>query len=377
MQISTVMKKLSMVTASATLITMGSAGSAAAASLYSITDLGSFGGAPFNIHQTVANDINNAGQVVGWSYDGFQRKRAFLWQNGTMSELNAFSFSALSEAQVINDAGQVAGWISGANSANQSPALWSNSSVMSLGGGGIGYTNQAYGINNAGQVVGSTRPPMSLGIPENGWFWDKGTLTHVGDISFGLYDPYAILRSINDAGQIVGTSSIYGGFLRDKDRTITRLGFAPQKINNQGQILGYSSLWDRGTITDLGISAKDFNEVGQVVGFSSPSGGSQRAFLWENGTKFDLNDLLSENSGWELTEARGINDRGYIIGSGIFNGQNRAFLLTPVGSYEPPTSVPEPVSSFGLLAFGTLGLGAMHKRKRQKKNCAVISTDRI
>jgi hypothetical protein len=31
-----------------------------------------------------------------------------------------------------------------------------------------------------------------------------------------------------------------------------------------------------------------------------------------------------------LTEARGINSVGLIVGNGIKNGQQRAFLLTPV-----------------------------------------------
>ncbi|MBD1942509.1 PEP-CTERM sorting domain-containing protein [Coleofasciculus sp. FACHB-712] len=34
---------------------------------------------------------------------------------------------------------------------------------------------------------------------------------------------------------------------------------------------------------------------------------------------------------------------------------------------ENPTSVPEPASALGLLAFGTLGAGSLLKRKQQQK----------
>jgi probable HAF family extracellular repeat protein len=43
----------------------------------------------------------------------------------------------------------------------------------------------------------------------------------------------------------------------------------------------------------------------------------------------DLNNLLPPNSGWELTQALGINDKGQIVGYGTHDGQIRAFLLTP------------------------------------------------
>lgn len=46
----------------------------------------------------------------------------------------------------------------------------------------------------------------------------------------------------------------------------------------------------------------------------------------------NLNRLIPANSGWQLTVARAINDAGQIVGDGILNGQQRAFLLTPVTS---------------------------------------------
>ena len=44
----------------------------------------------------------------------------------------------------------------------------------------------------------------------------------------------------------------------------------------------------------------------------------------------DLNKLIPEDSGWELTCAYDINDGGFIVGEGIRNSEIRAFLLSPV-----------------------------------------------
>ncbi len=65
----------------------------------------------------------------------------------------------------------------------------------------------------------------------------------------------------------------------------------------------------------------------------------------------DLNSLLPSGSGWNLGGATGINDSGQIVGYGIDNGQDHAFLLTPQSS-----GVPDGGRTLGLLATGLLGL---------------------
>src|SRR5947209_4402419 len=61
-----------------------------ATTMYTVTDLGSLGGS-----FSAANAINNRGQVVGLSFNatpdpitpGATELRAFLWQNGVMTDL--------------------------------------------------------------------------------------------------------------------------------------------------------------------------------------------------------------------------------------------------------------------------------------------------
>ena len=123
-------------------------------------------------------------------------------------------------------------------------------------------------------------------------------------------------------------------------------------INERGQVVGRASplprsasqaaLWENGEIVQLGTlggvwsGAWDINDRGQVVGWAQtalldadhcPIG---HGFLWENGQMFDLNDRLPPDSGWELLEARAINNRGQIVGHGLLNGEQRGFLLTPI-----------------------------------------------
>ncbi len=43
----------------------------------------------------------------------------------------------------------------------------------------------------------------------------------------------------------------------------------------------------------------------------------------------DLQTLIPADAGWTLQQAEAINDHGQIAGTGLHNGQLRAFLLLP------------------------------------------------
>ncbi len=73
-------------------------------------DLGTLPGIPGSL----ANGINNKGQVVGFSDDFNGNTVALLWRNGVMTDLNTVippnSPLFLLEALSINDRGQIAGF---------------------------------------------------------------------------------------------------------------------------------------------------------------------------------------------------------------------------------------------------------------------------
>lgn len=137
---------------------------------------------------------------------------------------------------------------------------------------------------------------------------DLGTLPG-GNYSAGV--------GINDRGNVVGTSDF---------------------ANSKGLV--HAFLWRPGAgMQDLGTlpgglwsAANAVNKFDEVVGNSdyAHSKGVPHAFIWtaQRGMQ-DLNRLIPHDSGWVLLQARAINVRGQIAGTGMIRGQSHAFLLTP------------------------------------------------
>jgi len=325
---------------------------------YIITDLGALG----SDWESMAFGINDSGQVVGYSAP-FQQDlgTAFLWENGTMTSLGTLGGDH-SGAYAINNAGQVVGRSRTATGSYDSQAfLWENGSMTNLGTLG-GDRSVAYDINNNGIVVGLSDVS---GTDYHAFIWQNDSMDSLGTLGGDLSRAYAV----NDSEQVVGTAddsqNEQYSFIWENETMLPLLGndsFAFD-INETGQIAGdyktpgypsyrHAYLWENGSLTDLGTlsgsnssSATAINNSGQIVGISDYT-----AFIWENGTITDLNELLLNGSEWELEEARDINNLGQIVGRGIINERERAFLLTPI---------PEP---FSLLILGLGGIIVMRKK---------------
>jgi probable HAF family extracellular repeat protein len=76
-------------------------------------------------------------------------------------------------------------------------------------------------------------------------------------------------------------------------------------------------------------TASGINEAGQVVGTSSTAEGLTHAFITgaDGVGMTDLNSLVHLPDGWILTDARGINDAGQIIAAAIPEPESYALLL--------------------------------------------------
>ena len=102
---------------------------------------------------------------------------------------------------------------------------------------------------------------------------------------------------------------------------------------------------------------------GLIVGHSYISNPSDyyKAFLYSGGVMTDLNTFLPANSGWVLQDAVGVNDSGLIAGNGLFNGQQRAFLLN---TNPDPVATPEP-GSISLAISAAVGAALLRRRRRR------------
>jgi probable HAF family extracellular repeat protein len=104
---------------------------------------------------------------------------------------------------------------------------------------------------------------------------------------------------------------------------------------------------------DLGTLPGDFlsvaysiNNLGQVVGTSCDVNFNCRAFLWQNGSMVDLNNLILPTSLY-LVSANDLNDYSEIVGQAFDQraGSLPAFMATPIsaGSSQSDLQVGAPI----------------------------------
>lgn len=242
-----------------------------------VRNLGSLGGG-----STSPNALNEAGQVVGYSYTSAGDAHAFLWTNGVMRDLGTLgapfvSGQVLSNATGINAAGQVVGWgpTSDDMIGSQRAFLWENGRMTRLTSLGQVYS-LATGIDNLGRVVGQFGSPTTKPFR-----WVEGVVRSLGSLGGTAGSASAI-----SAGKIVGWS-----------------------LTASGQPRGF--LWQSGVMTNLGTlggdwsTAEGINDLRQVVGYARAQGSDiMRAYVWENGVMTNLG----------IGQAHGINHNGWIVG---------------------------------------------------------------
>ena len=322
---------------------------------YTIFDLGTGNG-----NWSSADHINEQGQILlttGTANDplswAVRDQRFWIWHGGTTTDLTSLGAGY---PIAINDYGMV---LMGDN-VNGGHLYQSVSGVLSAL---PGFETDAYpaGINNAGSVVGQ--------VGSNGVIADRLSMVTIPiPAGFGFAGPAAI----NEAGDVVGVArfsrsndSVQRAFIF-ANSVVTVLGPAPgakssraTDLNDNGQVLGDPAMIgahaepdpgrafidDRASATtiDLGTlpnytssMANAINNAGQVVGIAFAAEDAtmpvRTPFLYDSRTQemTDLNQLIPDESGWQLMDALDINDAGQIVGRGLVGGEMHAFLLTPI-----------------------------------------------
>ncbi len=323
-----------------------------------VIDLGTLGGT-----YSSARSINDNGQIVGQTRDSSGYWIACLFDNtGGGANKNLGSGGDSTIAQSINNSGQSVGTAYSVYGAClfDSQNSGNNKNLGTLGG----TYSSAYSINNNGQVVGVADNVFGY---DHACLFDKTGGKANKDLGT-LGGNYSWAVSINNNGQIAGfarnSSNNNHATLFDPTggKANTDLGTlggdhsssSASCINDSSQIVGAATVGTRyratlfdstgggankelGTLGGYGSWAYSINNNGQIVGWAENGSGQTLACLFDatgNGNNIDLNTLIDPSSGWTLQYAYDINNNGWIVGQGTFNGQDRAFLLvTP----EPAT----------------------------------------
>jgi probable HAF family extracellular repeat protein len=261
-------------------------------------------------------DLNNLGEVVGWTSPRNGLLRAFRWRDGTLTDLHDVIAPGASSTLAIN-------------------------------------------VNDRGTIVGL--------VNFNQGFRLRGT--QVTPITVVPGETSVQPSLINDRDQLVVFSSggaQSGDFFVDGQNAELLPGLPggiggdlPLEMNDRGVVVGsaftadfmrHATLWQSGTLTDLGAPAgaqqsigRDINNLNRVAGAVSGESFVDSAATWQNGTWTLLPALAPDVAG---SDASNINDLGVVVGSSFltssarsvatvwFNGQ--AFALDDLVSTSDP-----------------------------------------
>lgn len=322
-------------------------------------------------NRTQLTGLNNRGQVIGFCYgSGLEfgnedMAQGFIWHRGRLYPFRPFS-GEYTHAYGINAHGDVVGdsdvWertgITLAEedySQERRPAFWPGAPESRPDDIAYRIPSKslcAEAINNRREVL--------LNYPAE--LWRPGGKHQLQRASLRLpplpKDVYFRLVALNNASEMLAYSykmrwqwapshNIVDHWLYKKG-TWTKLPLpagatagVASALNDDGVAVGFVTLannksrpylWKEGKGEFLGMQegrATALNHKGEHVG-SFRTEKRTVACLWKDSTPQSLEMLLPPNSGWELYDAVGINDKGQIIGHGAFRGSGTSgFLLTP------------------------------------------------
>ena len=317
---------------------LATAGSASSNPLgWRMVDLGTLGGRV--AYASRADAINAHGDVIGNSWNRSEtRTRAFLWRGGRLIPLGTLG-GASSQANAINDRGQIVGWAE--TSSGQTHAfLWEKGHMRDLGIPPGTDMSEAVRITNSGLVVGvASRSVKGLvtwpALRGHLVVWrSDGRIRDLGRPWNPSRDTATVVGAVDEHGEIVGSTvpDQLGerSFLWDGKRLRSLPPRSARSealdVNASGRVIGWTYresnfravTWERGQMRLLplppgrkGAFTSAINDEGEIVGYGWANREvDNHAVLWRIGTVIDLGTL-----GGTQSEAEAINNRRQIVGT--------------------------------------------------------------
>lgn len=290
-----------------------------------IRDLGTLGGDGTSI----ANAINNQGQVVGNAYASDGRFHAFLWSpREGMRDLGLLGSlpDSFASGTAINEAGEVAG-VGSVNSGSYHAFRWTrHKGLQDLGTLG-GTTSAAAGITEDGLVAGESTIRGDVATHVFAWTRHSGMRDIV---PAGRND--AFFQEMSSNGHVSGFVVVDSGDRRPFSWTRE------------------SGLRILGTLGGSDALAQGGNNRREVVGGSFTTGDLDfHAFLWTpKGGMVDLNSRLrNAPAGLVITNAYAISDDGYIMAA-----SNAGIVLLVPDNCPTRTQSVGPIAASSLVPAG-------------------------
>jgi len=263
--------------------------------------------------------VNKHGLVLANS-----NSHGFLWKDGKRTPLNIQlgGEGALANCG-LNDNDVVVAWRSIAFPPEQRDHehvftsetrlfKWRDARVLDLGKPeGLDFGDKGHLINNKEEIAGEN--------DHNVFFWSDGKRQIVCAMT-GFDSARAI--ALNDAGQVAG--------IRIRSKNMGNIVW--------GDAYEDAFLWSKGQLQILptlpGCTktfAVGLNDRGQMIGYVDfvPNGGEKTPLplFWQNGSVYNLNDLIPKNSGCTLTRPFAVNNAGEIVCHGYTNESERIGIL--------------------------------------------------